>query len=113
MERTSTAIIQIWNNNLFNNLTPNQQKSILDAGYDNSENAEEFDVINSYFMLLRLSLNWPRIKELVNEIKTAIELDELNTLKGELSALSRLSYDDFESEFIMFVEDSSMDYIYK
>ena len=113
MEKTSTASIQIWNNNLFNKLTPTQQKSILNAGYDNSNNTEEFDIINSYFMLLRLSLSWPRIKELVNEIKTTLKLDELNTLKGELSALSRLSYDAFESEFILFVEDFSMDYLYK
>ena len=113
MERTSTATIQIWNNNLFNKLTPTQQESILDAGYDNSNNTEEFDIINSYFMLLRLSLSRPRIKELVNEIKTTLKLDELNTLKGELSALSRLSYDAFESEFILFVEDFSMDYLYK
>ena len=113
MGRTSTATIQVWNNNIFNKLTTTQQKSILDAGYDNSDNTEEFDIINSYFMLLRLSLNWPRIKELVNEIKTTLDLDELNTLKGELSALSRLSYNAFESEFIMFTEDSSMDYIYK
>lgn len=113
MERTSTATIQIWNNNIFEKLTPTQQESILDAGYDNSATAEEFDVINSYFLLLKLSLNWPRIKELVNEIETTQELDRLNNLKGELGALSRLTYDVFESEFIMFVEDSSTDYLYK
>lgn len=113
MERTSTATIQVWNNNLFNKLTPAQKESILDAGYDNSATTEAFDVVNSYFLLLKLSLNWPRIKELVNEIKTTQELDWLNNLKGELGSLSRLNYDAFESEFLMFVEDSSTDYLYK
>ena len=103
--RTSKETIQQWSKEGFEKLIKKSQKALLEMGYNDSDDADESVIIESYFMILRIDGNWRQADYFIGKLKLSNDDKERARL---INFITRLNFDDFLEYFLDSYEKESL-----
>ena len=109
--RTSKETIQRWSKEGFEKLIEKSQKALLEMGYNDSDEANESVIIESYFMILRIDSNWDQADYFIGKLKQSNDDKDRARLVNELEKITKLNFDDFLEYFLDSYEKESLMYL--